>query len=96
MTKRPPTLIAAAALVYVYLLIFIIAMIIGASYLALSAFVTLTEGPAAAGTYFLVGVGCIGGAYLTNVVLTFLFTKKWSWRLTTKVELTPVPKQKKK
>jgi len=97
MTKRPPKLIFAAVLLYIYLVIFALAMIIGASYLALSAFTIVAgQGPSVALPYFVIGVSLLAGAYLANVFATYFLTKKWSWRLMTSFTLQPVEKQSKK
>ncbi len=96
MTKRSPKIIFVAVLLYVYLAVFALAMIAGASLLALCAFTVFSGELGAAQAYFVMGLAFLIGAYLANVVATYFLTKKWSWRLTTGFTLQPTYKKSKK
>lgn len=96
MTKRSPLFILAVVATYIFLFVFIIAMIWGAVYAAMSVYILFVEGLSAAVPYFFMGIGLIIGGYLINVLLTFVLTKKWQWRITNRYEFREVPKKAKK
>lgn len=96
MTRRSPKLIFIATLLYIYLALFALTMIAGASLLALCALTVFKGELGAAQAYFAIGISFLLGAYLANVVVTYLLTKQWTWRLTTSYTLQPTEKKPKK
>lgn len=66
-------------LLYIYVVLFVIAMMIGAGYLLVGALTVFTEGFEAATSSLLIGITTLIVSYLVTVFVLFLFTKQWSW-----------------
>lgn len=66
-------------LLYIYVVLFAIAMMIGAGTLLIAVFTLFSKGIAEATPSFLTGIAILTGSYIVTVIVLFLFTKRWSW-----------------